>query len=158
MKALRLVGRLCFLVPLALALASCVGSKPTTWTLWYVPNEPKPGVVIPKPCLTYVFASEPDQTDYVVARIKGWTGSDRPTGSGARMHSGEDFSGQLDLGPATVHDESTGYDLDVDVIYKVKSYPPAGARADADCPIVQHMTSTRVSQLHANEKMTSRVR
>lgn len=157
MKALRFVGRLCFVVPLAVALASCA-SRPTKWTLWYVPNEPKPGVVIPKPCLTYVFASDPHQTDYVVARIKGWTGRDRPTGSGARMHSGEDFSGRLDLGPATVHDESTGYDLAVDVIYTVKSYPPAGARADADCPIVQRMTATKVSSLQTKVKVTSRLR
>jgi hypothetical protein len=121
----------------AIVLA-CVGcsykQEPTTWTLWYIPNEPKPGIRLAPPCSTYVFASAPVPAVYEVAIVRGWTGPRKPDGNTAYMHSGENFSGPLALGSNTVHDESNGYDLNVDAIYRVSTYLAAKARADANCP------------------------
>lgn len=118
-------------------LATACGSSqpPSAWTLWYIPNEPKPGDRIAAPCHTYVFATAPSPQTYSVAVIKGWTGALRPHGNTAIMHSGENFSGDLDVGSRTIHDDSNGYDLDVRVVYTIGTYLPAKARADADCPL-----------------------
>lgn len=139
MNALRLVGRLLFVMPLALALASCSDAKPTKWTLWYIPNEPPAGAiaVTPNPCHTYVFASAPNQGQFAVAQLKGSNGADPPRNGGIVSHTGETFSGSLGLGRQLVHDESTGADINVNVVYVVQPYVAAKARADADCPPVQ---------------------
>lgn len=113
-----------------------MNSQPSRWTLWYVPNQPKPGVVLSKPCRTYVFAT-PGQTEYAVAVIKGWTDPGAPQGRDAIMYSGEDFSGSLALGPQTIHDNSNGHDLSVTVVYRVRAYLAAKMRADSSCNIAE---------------------
>jgi hypothetical protein len=131
----RSVGALLIAGLLAIAYAGCNGTQePAKWTLWYIPNEPKPGVRLARPCSTYVFATAPVPATYAVAIVKGWTGARRPQGNSAFMHSGETFSGPLELGAYTIHDENNGYDLSVDVVYKIGTYLAAKARADADCP------------------------
>lgn len=112
-----------------LVLAGCLNAQPTKWTLWYVPNETKTGIMTGKPCQTYVFAT-PGQTEYAVAVAKGWTNPPNPT---VIVYSGEDFTGPLELGPQTIHDESNGHDLNVDVVYKIRAYMPAKLRADSNC-------------------------
>jgi hypothetical protein len=116
-------------------LAGCMNAEPTRWTLWYEPNSPKPGVELGKPCRTYVFAT-PGQSQFAVAVIEGWA-SPQPTGERAKMYSGEDFSGTMELGRRRIHDLSTGHDVDVNVIYRIRSYIPAKVRADADCDIAE---------------------
>lgn len=119
---------------LLFAIAGCVGAAPNRWTLWYIPNQPRPGVMLNKPCHTYVFAT-PGQTEFAVAEVKGWGGQDPPKGADAKMYSGEDFTGKLDLGPQTVHDESNGHDVNVQVVYRIRAYLPAKLRADSNCGI-----------------------
>ena len=120
-----------------LAVAGCAAKDvPEHWTLWYVPNEPKPGFRLPQPCRTYVFATSPLPAEYAVAVMRGWTGARLPQGNTAIMHAGEEFTGALETGPATIHDESNGYTLTVNVVYKIGTYLSAKGRADADCPVV----------------------
>lgn len=122
---------------IALAASGCSAkAEPQTWVLWYVPNEPKPGMRLPQPCKTYVFATSPLPDEYAVATVRGWTGARLPTGNTAVTHPGEVFTGPLNVGPATIHDESNGYNLTVNVVYKIGTYLPAKGRADADCPSV----------------------
>jgi hypothetical protein len=121
---------------LTVACAACSAKQePGKWTLWYVPNEPKPGVRLAQPCHTYVFATAPVPVAYDVAVVNGWAGAHKPEGNTANMHSGESFTGPLDLGTNTIHDESNGYDVTVTVVYKIGTYLAAKARADADCPL-----------------------
>ena len=136
MNALRAVGKPLVVATLSLLFAGCNSTQaPTKWTLWYTPNEPKPGVFIArtKPCNSYVFASAPDQSTYVVAVSDGWAGPRKPEGNDAIMQTGESYTGPLELGTNTVHDENNGYDLKVRVVYDIGAYLPAKARADADC-------------------------
>ena len=123
---------------LAAAILACVAcsykQEPTTWTLWYIPNEQNSGTRIVRHCSTYVFASAPVPVIYEVALIRGWTGSRKPEGNTAYMHSGENFSGTLELGSDVIHDDSNGYDLSVNIVYIVSTYLAAKVRADADCP------------------------
>jgi hypothetical protein len=133
----RPAGRLLLALILSNYLVGCANASPDKWTLWYIPNEPRPGVVINRPCSTYVFASAPNQTKYVVAVFKGWSGTNRPTGVSAQVHTGENFTGDLPIGNVTVHDDSNGYDMSLDGVYIVDSYMPAKVRADADCPIAR---------------------
>ena len=135
MVHVRLVVKLLAIGAVVLSGACSATQQPAQWTLWYIPNEPKPGDRIAAPCQTYVFATAPSPVEYSVAVIKGWTGTSRPTGNTAIMHSGENFSGELDLGQETIHDESNGYDLSVLVVYRIGTYLAAKARADADCPL-----------------------
>jgi hypothetical protein len=136
MNVARAVARLPAVLALTLTFAGCSSTQaPTQWTLWYVPNQVKPGIVIPhtKACNAYVFASSPDQSTYIVAVIDGWTGARRPQGNSASMHPGESYTGPLEIGTDTLHDENNGYDLKVNVVYDIAAYLPAKARADADC-------------------------
>lgn len=120
---------------LAIASAACSAKQePQQWRLWYIPNEPKPSAHAAQTCRTYVFATDPVPAEYAVAVIDGWTGPQRPTGNSAIMHTGESFSGPLDLGSQTIHDESNGYDVHLNVVYRIETYLAAKARADADCP------------------------
>jgi hypothetical protein len=148
MNALRAVGRVLVAGALGITFAGCSSTQvPTKWTLWYIPNESEPGAIVvrTKPCNSYVFANSPDQSTYVVAVVGGWTGPRRPQGNSASMHTGESYSGQLNLGPHTMHDESNGYDLNVDVVYYIASYLPAKSRADADCgPPARVSGATRI--------------
>ena len=58
-----------------------------------------------------------------------------PNDDQAFFHSGDGFTGQIELGPATIHDVSSGYNVNVDsVLPRYPSYVAAKARADADCP------------------------
>ncbi|MGA8533394.1 MAG: hypothetical protein WB615_04745 [Candidatus Tumulicola sp.] len=135
MKDLRLIAKRFIAGVLAVACVACSAKQQSDkWTLWYSPNEPKPGVKLALVCHTYVYASAPVPAVYTVAHVNGWTGSRRPEGNTATMHSGETFSGPLELGTDTIHDENNGYDLSVDVVYKIGTYIAAKARADADCP------------------------
>lgn len=121
----------------ALAAGGCGAKKePEHWVLWYLPNEPTPGVRLAQRCNTYVFATSPLPDEYAVANVTGWTGARRPTGNTRTVHPGEAFTGPLDVGPSTIHDESNGYTLSVVVVYKIGTYLPAKGRADADCPQV----------------------
>lgn len=138
----RLVAKMLAIGALAFGSACSATQEPAQWTLWYIPNEPKPGDRIPAPCRTYVFATAPSPVEYAVAVIKGWTGANRPNGNTAIMHSGENFSGLLTLGSETVHDDSNGYDLNVLVVYKIGTYLAAKARADADCPLAANRDRT----------------
>ncbi len=131
---LRMAGRMLVVGVLLLGAAGC-GQRAPKWTLWYIPNESRANGPQAKPCNTYVFARSPGQSSFAVAVVKGWNGSDKPTGISATMHTGEDFSGDLALGPTTIHDDSNGYDLSVDVVYVVGPYVAAKARADADCAL-----------------------
>ena len=142
---------------LSLCLAAgCANAQPTRWTLWYVPNQPKPGVVLRKPCHTYVFAT-PTQTEYVVAVIKGWSDPSAPQGPDAVMYTGEDFSGSLALGPQTIHDVSNGHDLNVDAVYRVRAYTPAKLRADTACGITeQTIAPTPSNYSHPKARSTTR--
>ena len=125
------------LAGVTLAASGCAAkADPQSWVLWYVPNEPTPGVRLPQPCRTYVFATSPLPDEYAVATIRGWTGARRPVGNTAVIHAGEVFTGPLNVGPATIYDESNGYNLTVTVVYKIGTYLPAKGRADADCPPV----------------------
>ena len=134
----RFAARIVALGALALASASCSGKQDANqWTLWYVPNQPKPGEKIIQTCQTYVFATAPIPVQYTVATVKGWSGDKKPQGNTALMFSGDSFTGSLDLGPQTVHDESNGYDVNVEVVYKIGTYLAAKARADADCPVAE---------------------
>ncbi len=54
--------------------------------------------------------------------------------SAVYLNTGDVFNGPLELGPGTIHDDSAGYDLSVDVVYTINSYLMAKSRADADCP------------------------
>lgn len=121
------------------ALAGCLSAQPSQWTLWYVPNQPKPGVRLAKSCDAYVFATT-GQTEYAVALFRGWNGRQPPARFGDTMYSGEDFSGTLALGSQVLHDESSGYNLNVNVIYRVRAYIPAKLRADAQCGIAERLT------------------
>lgn len=135
MKLGQLVGKALLAAAFISTFAACAtGQEPDKWTLWYIPNEPKPGLRLAQTCNTYVFASAPVPVAYDVAVVNGWTGSRKPQGNTATMHSGENFSGRLGLGTNTIHDESNGYDLAVTVVYKIGTYLAAKARADADCP------------------------
>lgn len=131
----QLIRRLCAAAVLSLACSACASQQPSRWTVWYSPGEPKPGVKLALHCNTYVFATAPVPVTYDVAVVQGWTGARRPSAKAAAMHSGETFSGPLDLGSHTIHDESNGYDLNVDVVYTIGTYLSAKARADADCPL-----------------------
>ncbi|HEY3676877.1 MAG TPA: hypothetical protein VGK84_12900, partial [Candidatus Tumulicola sp.] len=75
-----------------------------------------------------MFASAPTQTKYVVAVFKGWTGTNRPVGVSAQVHTGENFTGDLPIGNVTVHDDSNGYDMSLNSVYIVDSYMPAKVR------------------------------
>ncbi|HEY1653791.1 MAG TPA: hypothetical protein VGF86_01605 [Candidatus Tumulicola sp.] len=126
-------GRRLLVFAMTLLLAGCLNARPSKWTLWYVPGQPKPGIVLSKTCQTYVFAT-PGQTEFAVAVAKGWV---NPPSPDVRMYNGEDFTGTLELGSQTIHDESNGRDLNVDVIYKIRAYIPAKLRADSNCGLNQ---------------------
>ena len=135
-KRFRLGMKIAALGVLAVAWAACSSKpEPQQWRLWYIPNEPKPGLHLAQTCRTYVFATDPVPVEYAVAVIDGWTGAQRPTGNSAVMHTGETFSGSLNLGPEAIHDQSNGYDVHLNVVYRVDTYIAAKARADADCPL-----------------------
>jgi hypothetical protein len=116
-----------------LAVAACSGNQAPKWTLWYIPNEPKTGVTLSKLCHTFIFANAPAASSFRVVTVRhlsgGKIGEDQ-----AYLQAGDSFTGPLELGPETIHDDSTGYDLNVDVVYKIDAYVAAKARADADCP------------------------
>jgi len=116
----------------ACAIAACsTNSAPDKWTLWYIPNEPKVVVPFTKECHTFVFANVPDAKTFRVAVVRRVNGSPEDH---AFFHSGDAFSGPMELGAFTVRDDSTGYDIAVDSVYRVDAYVAAKARADADCP------------------------
>jgi hypothetical protein len=115
-----------------LAVSACSAGEPSKWTLWYVPNEPKTAVTLSRLCHTFIFANAPEANTFRVVVVRHLQG--RLTEDEAYFQAGDNFSGPLDLGPASVHDDSTGYDVNVDVVYRVNSYKAAKARADADCP------------------------
>jgi hypothetical protein len=114
-------------------LAGCASNQTPKWTLWYIPNGTTAGIKLSKVCHTLIFASAPDAKTFRVVVMKrlATTGIDE---NQAYLQAGDNFTGLLDLGPATVHNDSSGYDINVDVVYKIDSYVAAKARADADCP------------------------
>ena len=115
-----------------LAVVACSSNPvPAKWTLWYVPNEPKVAVPLSKECRTFVFASVPDAKTFRVVIVKHVTGAPEDR---AFFRSSDDFSGPMELGTFTIHDDSTGYDVNVDSVYRVNAYVAAKARADSDCP------------------------
>lgn len=116
-----------------LALTSCANnSAPQQWTLWYIPNEPAVVVPLSRECHTFIFASAPDAKTFRVAIVKHVKSG--PNDQNAYFHTGDRFTGEIELGPATIHDVSAGYDVNVDSVYRIASYVAAKARADADCP------------------------
>ncbi|MGA8534372.1 MAG: hypothetical protein WB615_09730 [Candidatus Tumulicola sp.] len=130
---------------LATAISGCNAAQQPKWTLWYIPNEPKVGVTLSKLCHTFIFASAPDAKNFRVVTVKHIVGG-KVGEAQAYLQAGDSFSGPLELGPATIHDESTGYDLNVDVVYQIEAYTAAKARADADCPPpVRHAVVVRPS-------------
>ncbi len=126
------------------AIAGCSANQPPKWTLWYIPNEPKGGVTLARLCHTFVFASASDPKTFRVAVVKQLAGG-KLGEEQAYLQAGDAFSGPLELGSAIIHDDSTGYDLNVDVVYKIDAYIAAKARADADCPPVKHASAVRAS-------------
>ena len=133
MNDFRPAGRLLLALALSFCFAGCASAGPNKWTLWYIPNEPS-GFASVRSCSTYVFASAPNPSQYVVAVFKGWAGTNKPYGTSAQVHTGESFTGKFPLGVVTVHDDSNGYDMVLTSVYVVESYVPAKARADVDCP------------------------
>jgi hypothetical protein len=131
----RFASRLVVAGALVCAITGCAAqaSSPTTWTLWYVPNEPRQGVTLAKLCHTFVFSNPPDAKTFRVVTVKDLSGSGKVQESDAYINTGDAFDGPLDLGQGTIHDDNAGYDLKVDVVYKIDSYMSAKARADADC-------------------------
>ena len=120
------------------ALASCANnSAPEQWTLWYIPNEPAIVVPLSRECHTFIFASAPDAKNYRVVIVKHVKSG--PNDNNAYFHTGDRFTGAIELGPTTVHDVSSGYDVNVDSVYRIVSYVAAKARADADCPPPKHV-------------------
>ncbi len=141
MNALRAVLGLLMALGPGIGFAACSSTQaPSKWALWYTPNEPKPGIFVAhsKPCNAYVFASSPDQSTYVVAIVDGWTGAHPPQGNSASVQTGESYTGPLELGTNTVHDDNNGHDLKVEVVYDIGTYLAAKARADADCASPAH--------------------
>ena len=136
-------------LPLALCasaffLASCSNNAaPEQWTLWYIPNEPAIVVPFSRECHTFVFAAAPDAKTYRVAIVKPVAG---PNQNNVFFHSGDRFTGGIELGPATLHDVSAGYDINVNSVYRISSYVAAKARADADCPPPKHPVPTAAPQ------------
>jgi hypothetical protein len=135
-----------FIVGVAVvAIAGCGTNQPPKWTLWYIPNEPRTGVTLAKLCHTFIFASAADPKTFRVAVVKQITGG-KVGEEQAYVQAGDAFTGPLELGPGTIHDDSTGYDLNVAVVYKIDAYVAAKARADADCPPpVKHVPVVRPS-------------
>ncbi|MBV8372214.1 MAG: hypothetical protein JOY69_03050, partial [Candidatus Eremiobacteraeota bacterium] len=85
-----------------------------------------------KLCHTMVFANSPEAKTFrvlVVRHLDNGVAENQ-----AYMQTGDSFDGPLQLGTTDVHDDSTGTNLNVNVVYKVDSYIAAKARADADCP------------------------
>lgn len=122
----------------ACALASCSSNAPPErWTLWYIPNEPAIVEPLSRECHTFIFASAPDAKTYRVVIVKHVKSG--PNDDQAFFHSGDGFTGSIELGPATIHDVSSGYNVNVDSVYRVTSYVAAKARADADCPPPKHV-------------------
>lgn len=120
------------LLGVVLAVVACSSNPaPSKWTLWYLPNEPKVIVPLSKECHTFVFASVPDAKTFRVVQVQRVTTMPEDR---AFFHSGDDFSGSMELGSFTIHDDSTGYDVGVNSVYRVNAYVAAKARADADCP------------------------
>jgi hypothetical protein len=105
-------------VLLLLLVVACAKPTPTPtpkWTLEYLPNGP---------CHVWVLSNKfrgGDSIGYVVIKSKGWTVEHGPKNGNADIFQGEDFSGALPLGFATLHDDSNGYDLSVDVVYRTDS-------------------------------------
>ena len=126
-----------------LAVVACSSNPaPSKWTLWYLPNEPKVIVPLSKECHTFVFASVPDAKTFRVVEVQRVTSMPEDR---AFFHSGDDFSGPMELGSFTIHDDSTGYDVTVDSVYRVTAYVAAKARADSDCPPVRPAPPRRPS-------------
>jgi hypothetical protein len=125
-------------------ISACSANTPPKWTLWYIPNEPKTGVTLSKLCHTFIFANAPEAKSFRVVTVRhlagGKIGEDQ-----AYIQAGDSFTGPLELGPVTIHDDSTGYDLNVEVVYRIDSYIAAKARADADCPPIKHVPIVRPS-------------
>ncbi len=122
----------------ALVLPSCAGnSAPEQWTLWYIPNEPAIVVPLARECHTFIFATAPDAKSYRVVIVKHVKSG--PNDNNAYFHTGDHFTGSIELGPATIHDASSGYDVNVNSVYRIVSYVAAKARADADCPPPKHV-------------------
>ncbi len=131
----RFASRLAVVAAFSCALTGCAAqAPPTNWTLWYIPNESKAVVTLSKLCHTLVFSNPPDAKTFRVVTVRGLGGSGKIVESGVFLSTGDAFNGPLELGPATIHDESTGSDLRVDVVYTIDSYLNAKTRADADCP------------------------
>lgn len=131
-----IVARLLGLIACALALASCANSAgPDRWTLWYIPNEPQIVVPLSRECHTFILASASDPKTYRVVLMKHVAGLNDDH---AFFHSGDAFTGPLELGTATLHDVSAGYDVSMESVYRIGSYVAAKARADADCPPPKH--------------------
>lgn len=144
-QPLSLVARLLGLAASVLALVNCASNAaPDQWTLWYIPNEPTIVVPLSRECHTFIFASGPaDSKTYRVVIMKNVVG--KLSNDHAYFHSGDRFTGSLELGPATLHDVSAGYDVNVDSVYRIVSYLAAKARADADCPPPKHQTAPAAS-------------
>ncbi len=140
---IRFASRLAVAGAFVCSVAGCAAqvSSPTTWTLWYVPNGPRQGVTLAKICHTFVFSNPPEAKTFRVVTVKGLSGSGKIQESNAYINTGDVFDGPLELGQGTIHDDNAGYDLRVDVVYKIDSYVMAKTRADADCPPSAHVAS-----------------
>jgi len=131
----RFASRLAVVGAFGCALTACSAqAPPTNWTLWYIPNVPKHGDTLARLCHTFVFSNPPEAKTFRVVTVKGLGGGGKVGETDAYMGTGDAFSGPLQLGPASIHDDSAGYDLRINVVYTIDSYLMAKARADADCP------------------------
>jgi hypothetical protein len=144
----RAIGVLLATVVAVSVLTNCTAKpKPAatpnqTWVLVNIPaRRSLPIGPPPSPPAGFGAATEPCQVlvlsalylGYAVAVLKGPAGEHKPP-SGTSMYKGEEFSvGTLELGPATVHDDSNGYDFNIEVLYKTADYEGAISRADAAC-------------------------
>jgi hypothetical protein len=134
---------------LGIVVAGCGTKEPPKWTLWYIPNEPKSAATLSSLCHTLVFGRPSDAKNFRVAVVRGVTGNPHIDENHAYARTGDSFTGQLDLGQATVNDDNTGYDLKLDVVYDINSYLMAKTRADADCPpIAERHAVVHLQQEH----------
>jgi hypothetical protein len=139
------------LIGAAVILSNCKAEPPPSWVAEYFPpgssqqpptgstSTPPPGFV--EPCHIMVLRTYYTSALAIVVVMKSWNGRQPPRNT--KILVGENFSGRIELGPTTIHDDSTGYDLDIDATYISDSDDAAKERATTDCGTPGGMTPVR---------------
>jgi hypothetical protein len=127
----------------AVILSHCKAEPPPKWVVEYFPpsgsTQPPTGTSTPppgfgEPCHAFVLRpADMEGLERIVAVMKAWNG--RQPARNTQVSVGEDFSGPIALGTTTIHDDSTGYDLDIEATYITESDSAAKDRANTNCGI-----------------------